>query len=206
MRIESRESAIRRFAGIAVAIADTAERLAACRAQSAEKKACVPLDWPGSSRSLGLATLAVALHESGLRRDVQLGELPHGRGPAREACLVQVSPRQAPLYASWVPKADRRAIADSSKRREKLAKSLLGTSPVALGRCFETGMRMLARARGACTSSASWSYGMYSMYGSGHTCDLPGAGTVRNKTFQKLMAAKPELDAATRKIVGWSRK
>lgn len=205
VRIESRNSAIKRFGTIATSIATTAGRLVSCTEERAQAGECEPIDWPNSARVLGLATLAIALHESGLRRDIQLGEPPLGRGPAREACLVQVSPRQAPLWASWVPQTDRRAIADSPRRREELAKSLLGDTPAAIERCVETGMRMLARARAACKRSRSWSYGMYSMYGSGHTCDLPGAATARNKTFQKLLAAKPALKDADREIVGWPR-
>lgn len=199
VRVEPRRTAIRRYSAIATAIDRTARELAACT-----KPECEPLKWPGSTRSLALAALAIALHESGLREDIQFGRAPLGRGPAREACLVQVSPKQAPLYASWVPQGQRQALADDRERREAFAETLLGDSPAALGRCFEVGMRMLARARRACRSTVPWSYGMYSMYGSGHTCNLPGVADARHRTFQRLLSAKPKLSDEARRLAGWA--
>ena len=79
------------------------------------------------------------------------------------------------------------AIAYSKERREEFAQSLLGDSPEALGRCFEVGMRMLARARASCGASSNWQHGMFSMYGTGTTCN---AGVLRNRsqTFQRMRA------------------
>jgi hypothetical protein len=194
VRMESRPAAIRRYARMASVLAGTAQRLMACgRAGS-----CAPLGWSGTEKTLALATLTVAFHESGLREDVQSGHPPLGRGPAGEACLVQVGLTQAPLYATWLAQEDREAIANSPKRREELAKSLLGDSEQALGRCFEVGMRMLSRARAACgKAGVPWDKGMFSMYGSGKTCRA-AVGESRRATFQRLLSAPVELpdDAA----------
>lgn len=189
-RIESRAHAIRRYATIARTLVSTAERLAACE----RTKSCDPLGWSGTTKQLALSALTVAFHESGLREDVQFGHAPLGRGPAGEACLLQVGLGQAPLYAMWLPAAERDQIAASAKRREELAKSLLGDSEAALGRCFEVGMRMLARSRAACgRSGVSWDYGMFSMYGSGRTCRAPVVGQSRSQTFQRLLTSRAEL-------------
>ncbi len=192
VRMERKETAEKRFAGIAKALNKTAKKLTSCKEDDPR---CEPIDWPGTTKSLALATLAVALHESGLREDVQFGHPPLGRGPQGEACLVQVALSQAPRYASWLPETERQRIADSRSRREKLAKSLLGDSPKSLSRCFEVGMRMLARSRAACgRAGVPWAFGMFSMYGGGKSCNVPPIGKTRGKTFQRLTAARPKLD------------
>ncbi|MEZ4226538.1 MAG: hypothetical protein R3B13_36665 [Polyangiaceae bacterium] len=199
VRMERRETAERRFAGIAQVLGATAERLVKCEGTDA---GCERLDWPGSPKSLALATLAVALHESGLREDVQFGRPPLGRGPQGEACLVQVALSQAPRFATWLPPAERERIAESPVRREKLAKSLLGDSPAALGRCFEVGMRMLARSRAACgKAGVPWDFGMFSMYGGGKSCNVPPIGRTRSKTFQRLTAARPVLPSELKDLL-----
>jgi hypothetical protein len=195
VRIETRARAIQRYAAIARSVAATAERLTECGKQ----RQCEPLGWTGTTRQLALATLTVALHESGLREDVQFGHPPLGRGPAGEACLLQVGLAQAPLYASWLGADEREAIARSPKRRRELAETLLGDSEAALGRCLEVGMRMLSRSRGACgRAGVAWDYGMFSMYGTGRTCRAPVVGKSRSKTFQRLLTGPTDLpdDAA----------
>ena len=194
VRVESRPAALARYARIAKVLSSTAERLTRCGTETE----CASIGWTGTTKTLALATLTVALHESGLREDVQLGHPPLGRGPAGEACLVQVGLSQAPLHASWLPQDEREAIAASPKRREELAKTLLGDSEAALGRCFEVGMRMLARARASCgRAGVPWDRGMFSMYGSGKTCRA-AVGESRRATFQRLLSARVELpeDAA----------
>ena len=105
---------------------------------------------------------------------------------------MQLDARDAPYLASWVPEDERRAIAYSKERREEFAQSLLGDSPQALGRCFEVGMRMLVRARSACSTSSDWQHGMFSMYGTGTTCN---SGVLRNRsqTFQRMRAVATHL-------------
>jgi hypothetical protein len=132
-----------------------------------------------------MAALTVVLHESGLREDIQFGRGPLGRGSLGEACLMQLDARDAPYVASWVPPEERQQIAYSKERREEFAQSLLGDSKPALARCFEVGMRMLARARLACSKSVSWQHGMFSMYGTGTTCNA-GVLRDRSRTFLRM--------------------
>lgn len=203
VRYERPEAAVRRYARIADALTETAQRLVSCEASSEELPArCEPAGWAGDARTLAIAGLAVALHESGLREDIQHGRPPLGRGPAGEACLVQVAPEQAPLYASWLPKERRELIAADARLREEFARTLLGETPIALRRCFEIGMRMLARSRQACAgSSRSWDFGMFSMYGTGRTCNGRGMAERRHRTFRALLAATPTLSPIHEKML-----
>jgi hypothetical protein len=190
-RVESRERALRRFARIAGVLASTTERLLACAAPG-----CEPLGWPGTRRTLALAGLTVALHESGLREDVQFGHPPLGRGPNREACLMQVALDQGFRVAAWLSPDERARVASSSERREAFASTLLGDEPAALGRCFEVGLRLLARARSGCgKSGVAWDYGMFSLYGGGRSCQVPPIGKTRTKTFRTLAAERPQPNA-----------
>jgi hypothetical protein len=90
--------------------------------------------------------------------------------------------------AAWLPEEQRKEIAYDREKREQFAQSLLGDTPESLGRCFEVGLRMLARARSSCSTASSWQHGMFSMYGSGTTCN---AGVLRNRsrTFERLQMA-----------------
>lgn len=197
-RVETRAVALRRFATIAKVLAATSSRLMACAEQS-----CEPLGWPGSSRSLALATLTVALHESGLREDVQFGYPPLGRGPNREACLVQVALDQGPRVASWLAPEERERAVASATEREAFAASLLGDSPTALGRCFEVGMRLLSRARRGCgAAGVAWDYGMFSLYGGGRSCRVPPIGQSRTKTFRRLASGKPQISEEIAALAG----
>ena len=196
VRVESRETSIRRFARIASALASTTDRLARCvAADGARLRDCEPIGWSGGERALALSALTVALHESGLREDVMFGHPPLGRGPAGEACLMQVALDQAAQQAFWLPPEKREQIANSRHKREEFAKSLLGGDPASLGRCFEVGIRMLARARKSCTrAGVSWDAGMFSMYGSGRTCSAPAVARTRTRTFRTLIAEHPSLE------------
>ena len=183
VRAESAAEAERRYTMIANVLADTASRLVACEGQS-----CDNFVWSGSTKQLALAALTVVVHESGLREDIQFGRGPLGRGSLGEACLMQLDARDAPYLATWIPEQQRQGIAYDKLKREQFAQSLLGDSPEALSRCFEVGMRMLARARASCSASSSWQHGMFSMYGTGTTCN---AGVLRNRsrTFERMQAA-----------------
>jgi hypothetical protein len=196
VKSESRETALLRYAKIARAIADSANRLVRCLdAEGNKLETCTPEPWPDSPHLLGLATLAVALHESGLREDIQFGVKPLGRGPAGEVCLVQVAPEQAPKFASWLSPDGKQRILESKEERETFAQSMLGDSPEALSRCFEIGMRMLIRSRTACARKTRWEHGMFAMYGSGAHCRLPGVADRREHTFRRLRSAQPKLAA-----------
>lgn len=212
VRVESRETAIRRYARIAEAAASSAKRIASCTTEGGVTEGgvidagCERTAWPDDEKSLALAGLTVALHESGLREDVMNGHPPLGRGPAGEACLVQVAVDQAPLYAHWLPPAERTRIARSLKDRERFAKTLLGDSKLSLERCFEVGMRMLVRSRHACSKArVPWEHGMFAMYGSGARCHLPVVADKRQRTFERLRFAKPILDRTVAELVDWKQ-
>ncbi len=194
VRIESRDAAIQRYVHIARALANTTRRLTRCRAPDGAPLAnCKPIGWPGSERQMALAALTVALHESGLREDIEFGYPPHGRGPAGEVCLLQVALDQGPRQAMWLPKEERERIRASAAARERFAKKLLGDSPQALDHCFEVGLRMLNEARHACShAGVPWDFGMFAMYGSGATCHALVGGS-RRKTFRSLLVGSTKL-------------
>jgi hypothetical protein len=182
--------AARRYRVITDQLERTAHELLGCGSDGTD---CEPLGWRRSERELILATLTVALHESGLRRDVQRGDAPLGRGPNGEACLLQIDLQQAPRFAGWLPPETRDLISNSKEARERFAVTLLGEDPDALSRCFEIGMRMLAKADRSCSSSApSPDHGMFSMYGSGTTCNAPALAN-RSRTLARLRVASDEL-------------
>jgi hypothetical protein len=191
VRVESPDVAKCRYARIAQAIAATARKLHECRdEQGSTLPTCAPIGWPGSTKALALSMLTVALHESGLREDVQSGLPPLGRGPGGGACLVQVRPSQAPIHASWLSSRQRESIQADRQQRARFVQTLLGEDPGALRRCFEIGARMLVRARLSCgASTVPWDHGMFSMYGTGTTCRNREIGRSRKRTLGQLVAA-----------------
>jgi hypothetical protein len=81
------------------------------------------------ARSQSLAVLlAVAYHESGFRRDVDLGLGPLARGSGSDSCLMQIRVGRAATSEGW-SHAD--LVADRTK-------------------CFRAGFRLLRRSIGAC--------------------------------------------------------
>jgi len=198
VRVESEETAKHRFTRIAMALAATARKLHECRdEQGRALPTCTPVGWPGTIDSLTLSMLTVALHESGLREDVQKGFPPLGRGPAGGVCLLQVRPNQAHRHASWLSTQQRARLEDDRAERKKFAQSLLGDDPASLLRCFEIGGRMLVRARRSCeASSVPWDQGMFSMYGTGTTCANRQIGQSRKRTLGQLVAASKRSNAA----------
>lgn len=195
--METRDAAQRRFARIATHLATTATRLVECRTLNGDEIAgCEPVEWGGTTKTLALSALTVVLHESGFREDVQFGRPPLGRGPAGEACLMQLAPDQAAQNASWLSEVERERVNRSPKEREKFVRTLLGDSPDALGHCFDAGMRMLVRARRSCEGSGAWDFGMFSLYGGGKSCRVPPIGTTRTRTLRTLTMKQPAHDAA----------
>lgn len=197
VRVETRDQASDRWTGIAASLERVAGRLVDCRLPDGSVDLdCEPAGWPrgtGRARELAFAGATVAFWESGLREDIEIGAPPMGRGPAGEVCLAQVMPDQIQSNASWLNKADRtRAL--SRDEREQLARTLLGTSPEALDRCFEVSMRILARARRSCAGKGlAWTYSTFAAYGTGSSCTSSGiAGDFaqkRQRTLSTLIAS-----------------
>ncbi len=194
VRVESKDAALGRYRDIAESLERVATRLVDCKLLDGSVDLdCQPAGWPrgtGRARQLAFAAASVALHESGLREDVQVGAPPMGRGPAKETCVMQIMPTQVQALASWLPKAER-TRAMKPAEHEELAKTLLGRSPEALDRCVEVGMRNLARARAMCSGrGVAWDYGMFSAYGTGSKCTSVGIqgdfAAKRSRTFAAL--------------------
>lgn len=141
-------------------------------------------------RDLVAVTTAVAVFESGLREDVQVGRgrarKPddvggQGRGPGNEACLVQIHPS---VFARFAPGG---------------ADSLLGTDSARVRECFRAGMRMLVQARAHCSlvdagrkvQGYDWLWATAAMYGTGNSClsSNHGKTVLRVKLARKLMPA-----------------
>lgn len=194
VRVESEAAALKRYEGIAEALERVAVRLVDCKTPDGSVDlSCQPAGWPrgrGRAQQLAFAAASVVMWESGLREDIQIGAPPMGRGPAGEACVMQVMPDQIQPVAGWLTKAEKqRAL--KREEREALAASLLGTDAGALDRCVEVGMRTLARARSMCAGKGvAWDYGMFSAYGTGSKCSSVGIqddfAAKRSKTFAAL--------------------
>lgn len=204
VRVESRETAIRRWRGIAESLARTSTFLVTCRdASGSVSEDCRPVDWRGKSGSLARATAVAVIYESGLREDVQYGYGPVGIGRDGERCLVQVMPEQVPQLATWLTDDQKKEMTAA-----QVADTLLGDG-VALDRCFEVGMRMLTRARRSCSGKGvDWAFGMYSIFGTGTTCAAYGVqddfALKRAKTLHHFEATHKtaRLDAKILELLG----
>lgn len=197
VRVESRDAALSRYQDIAEALERVATRLVDCKLPDGSVDLdCQPAGWPrgkGRAQQLAFAAASVALWESGLREDIQIGAPPVGRGPAGEVCVMQIMPTQVQALARWLP-AKERARALKPAEHEELAKTLLGREPEALDRCVEVGMRNLARARATCAGKGmAWDYGMFAAYGTGSKCSSVGIhddfAAKRSKTFAAMTAS-----------------
>lgn len=177
---ERRAAAEARWRAVSRVLVRTAGRLVSCRGEDGSvDEGCVPVRWGGGKgqvRELAAFAAAVSLHESGWREDVQVGAPPMGRGPGGEVCLMQVMPDQVAPLALWLPKAERDAV-DTRPEQQALAATLTGRDDAALGRCFEVGMRALARARGQCKGDA----GTFAAYGTGGRCSAASAQWVADR-------------------------
>lgn len=208
VRQEDAETGRERYALIARALREEAEALTCVTVTGAAIDRCVP--FPGvfrkdrtrrwSARALMAAASAVAIPESGLREDVEVGrgsakerspDGGAGRGPSREVCLVQQHPRYAWRYADQDPEITPMAQAGDRAAQEAIAGRLLGATPNAVGHCLRAGMRTLIASRAHCAWAApkeDWDYGMFSLYGTGTTCVSGNQGKTMTRTrlFRKL--------------------
>lgn len=209
VQFESAPAGARRYEMIATTLVDTAERLL-CKGTYAAAS-CKPLRWsPQGKKNLGTvqelvaAGLGATMMESGFREDVQTGrgrykkpvDLGEGRGPANEAGLMQIMVGMACRFAPDLQPQDRVHCLNNPAYREEVAQTLVGGQE-AVGRAFETGLRMLAKSRNQCEweqhtvspePQASWVYRMYQYYGTGH-CTGGNSGKTW-KRFQVYLGLK----------------
>lgn len=182
VRQESAETATKRYDVIVEALTtETTEAL--CRdATGAKVEGCTPLQGANlwSWWGLVLTTAAVAIQESGLREDVQVGrgsakkasdDGGKGRGPGGERGLTQIHP---------------------TVRNDD---ALLGTSLEATREQFRQGIKMLVHARRYCAwkspkTEAIWA--TVSLYGTGSSCTAPNFGKTAKRVdlARKMMGMK----------------
>lgn len=205
---ETPEHAERRYATIARSFGTAAEQLLCTKLDGTKLEDCVPhpdaIDdknrplW--STADLSLMTLAVAIQESGLREDVQVGrggarkpskDGGRGRGPGGEACLIQLHPTVSWRFAAI--DADLRTRAEKGDRdaREAIQQALVGLDSEALAHCAGSGMRALLRARAHCAwakPKQPWDWATVSMYATGVGCDPDPGGKVARRVllYRKL--------------------
>lgn len=145
----------------------------------------------GSPLELAAMSLSVAIPESGLREDVQVGrgwakkasdDGGRGRGPGFEACIAQIHPTML-------------------RRFGLSADQLLGREPERLEACLRVQMRMLIHARSYCawkSPTTPWPWATVAMYGSGASCTTSNHGKtgVRVRLHRRI---QPELAARVRR-------
>ncbi len=205
---ETPEHAAGRYASIASAFRTEAESLLCMTLDGTKVENCVPhadaVDdksrslW--STADLSLMTLAVAIQESGLREDVQVGrgsarkaskDGGRGRGPGGEACLIQLHPTISWRFAAVGEELKARAEKGDRDAREAIQQALVGLDKEALGRCIGSGMRALLRARAHCAwakPKQPWDWATVSMYATGIGCDPDPGGKVARRVmlYRKL--------------------
>lgn len=218
--VETREGKLRRMVEYAETLRAAALWHTRCRDRSgAVTEACWPTSkWPEGPSTLVMAAATAVGWESGMREDIRYGYAPMGRGPGGEACPMQLMPEQVLPNATWLPPKERdRLLArmNAAELREWGARAVLD-GPEALFRCFAAGMNMLSRSRRACATKGPWVTGMFSMYGTGSTCNAAGImddfHLKRAKTFRDFqrmwdpLGKPPMLDPAILAELGTGAK
>lgn len=129
------------------------------------------------ARSQSLAILlSVAYHESGFRRDVDLGLGPLARGQGTDSCLMQIRVGKGTTADGW-------SHADLVADRKK---------------CFRAGFRLLRRSIGACRSMPPLAW--LSAYARGQCAlDEPTSRALIGPAFQ--VRAAPLDDAQVARLV-----
>lgn len=192
VRVESRETAIRRFSRMMAILAQVSSRLVHCHnGDGVVDESCKPAGWPGSATQLAIVGLTTLIHESGGREDILEGHPPVGRGKMGEVCIMQLMPQYTPPYASWLTSEQKEQLKNAGFRaRKKWAEGeLLGEKN--LGKCLEIGLRQLAATRRGCRGSGfEWSYAMWSRYGTGNSCNAGKFAHGRTGTFHRLWGAR----------------
>jgi hypothetical protein len=179
------------------------ESATACEARYSKAAHALASELQGSERAVQEAGLVIgiAVNESGLREDVMVGrgrsgkpsdDGGQGRGPANEACLMQIIPSMAKGYGG--------------------ADTLVGDSPEALRRCFRAALDQLRWARGMCPRKSRLvgpgvdvgiMFATIARYGTGLSCISANVGkTARREKTALWMTAV--IDREMRKGAGAS--
>jgi hypothetical protein len=221
VRQETRQHALERYETITQALDQSASELL-CEGEAGPfGDECRPapdaIDWRKRKRwsrlRLEVMAAALAIQESGLREDVQVGrgssrhasdDGGRGRGPSGEGCLVQPHPASAWIFSE--PSPDRElARAGNPDARERLIRRLLGTDQDSTARCFMVGLRMLMHARAHCEWSdptVDWDFATFSLYGTGTSCDSVNKGKTRARTelFRRMYEEARRLRAGPKEV------
>lgn len=156
-QVERKETARRRFAGVAEALADEAVSMEV----ESEGRA-----WPGGASDLAVAMLAASYWSTGFREDIESGRK---RGPAGEVCLADIQPLIAYSFA---------AFPHPYMSVKEVSEMMVGSDYFELRRCFGAGMRALASMRRwsdlHCTPFVSRSYAGFAAYATGSSCTTAG--------------------------------
>jgi hypothetical protein len=160
-----------------------------------------------SPELLMAAGLAIAVYESGLREDVQVGrgwakkasdDGGRGRGPSGEACFMQIHPASVARFANGFDEAVTEAAERGDpKAREAMAQTLLGLDSASVQECWRTGLRMLVHAHRYCAWAApktDWDWASFAMYGTGHSCTSRKT-MLRVRLFRKIAASRPRVSS-----------
>lgn len=216
-RPETYEEGLARYFVIATAITEAAKKnsYGACLAErqckekvDRELQACYAscsrtARWQRSTKQLAWALLTVSSFESGWRSDVQAGVGSHGRGDCRWE--KDNKPTKAwteggrPLLNTCNSYGLNQAWFGNPARALETAFALveysdvLGLDYAATVTSFNLAATHLLRAHGLCKGSAGdWAWSMFSLYGSGASCEVPSAKK-RSARFWQLLTHPPEM-------------
>ena len=215
---ETPAHAEKRYASIAAAFRAEAEALLCRTFDGKDIDDCEPhpeaVDGSGAPRwtplDLSLLSLAVAIQESGLREDVQVGrgsakkpsqDGGRGRGPGGEACLMQIHPTISWRVADVDEELRRKAKGGDRQAREAILKTLVGRDSQALRHCIRAGMRTLIRGRAHCAWAKprqAWDIAAVSIFATGIGCDPDSSGKVMRRVllYRKLRVQAASLRRA----------
>ncbi|MEJ7730394.1 MAG: hypothetical protein WKG00_14390 [Polyangiaceae bacterium] len=124
-------------------------------------------DGPRARERTAALVLAIAWHESGFRRDVDLGLGPFARGTGRYHCIMQVAVERGKRASGWT------------------GKELVEARP----RCIRAALDILQRARGACRPQGPDAW--MRLYVSGHCTRGRKAAEERLGTARRWLSAYP---------------
>ena len=245
VRVETKATARVRYAELALSL-ETSVLKVLClnpdgtRIQPVKDEACKPIKWGyvyqlkrnrGTVKELLLSAQASMILESGAREDVQVGRGRYkkpdsvgglGRGPGNEACMMQIIPHMAYVFADWITDEEREKAKNSKVERERIAQQLLGRDQESLVRCFTVGMKMLAHSRQVCRRRLRawyknqslpvklqgtywWAMGMYSYYGVGPSGNANGCYDFNKGKTLKRVRLLERLLATTPRVTWVSR-